>query len=51
MDLANIDCEGHNDLYKNKSHGLHHHGIFCITGNDSGLVDISSIFDGDEMVI
>lgn len=51
MDLANIDCVGQDDLCKNESHDNRSHGIFCVTGNDSGLVDISSIFDDDKMII
>ena len=44
MDLANIDCVGHNDLYKNKSHGECNHGIFCVTGNDSDYIDIEDLY-------
>ena len=51
MNLTNTDSVGQDDLYKNKSHGECNHGLFCVTGNDSGLVDISSIFDDDKMII
>ena len=44
MDLANIDCVGHNDLYKNKSHGECNHEIFCVNGNDSDFIDIDDLW-------
>ena len=44
-DLANIACIGHNDLCKNESHG----GkipceLFCVTGKDSGYIDIEDLY-------
>jgi len=44
MNLTNIDCEGQNDLHKNESHGAELHSeLFCVTGNDSGLIDIEAL--------
>ena len=40
-DVNNGNNEQNTD---NKSHGEDNHGIFCITGNDSGLVDIDDLY-------
>ncbi len=34
-----------------ESHCNNDHGIFCVTGKDSGFIDINSILDEDKMVI
>ncbi len=49
--LTNIDCVGHNELYKNESHGECNHELFCVTGNDSDYIDIDSIFDNGKMIV
>lgn len=63
MNLTNTDCVGQDDLRKtgdykepdyevdNGSHGECNHELFCVTGKDSGHIDISSIVDDDEMVM
>ena len=40
-DVNNGNNEQNTD---NKSHGEDNHGIFCVTGNDSGLVDIDDLY-------
>ena len=42
--LTNIDCVGHNELYKNESHGECNHELFCVTGNDSDYIDIDDLY-------
>lgn len=45
MNLTNIDCMGHNDLCKNKSHCAELHSeLFCVTGNDLDYVDIDDLY-------
>lgn len=44
MNLANIDCIGQNDLYKNESHGECNHELFCVTGNDPDYIDIGDLY-------
>ena len=44
MNLANIDCIGHNDLCKNESHGECNHELFCVTGNDSDYIDLDDLY-------
>lgn len=44
MDLAYIDCVGHNDLCKNKSHGECNHGLFCVTEKDLDCIDIEDLY-------
>ena len=44
MNLANIDCIGQNDLYKNESHGECNHELFCVTGNDPDYIDIDDLY-------
>lgn len=62
LDLANNACVGHDELCKvippnnsdiadNDSHDNSNHGIFCVSGNESGFIDINSILDEDKMVI
>ena len=45
MNLTNTNCVGQDELCKNKSHG----GkipceLFCVTGNNSDLVDIDDLY-------
>lgn len=42
--LPNIDCIEHNDLYKNKTHDISNHGLFCVTGKNLGCTDIDDLF-------
>ncbi len=45
MNLTNTDCVGQNELCKNESHGGKIPGeLFCVTGNDSGLIDIDDLY-------
>ena len=44
MNLANIDCIGQNDLYKNESHGECNHELFYVTGNDPDYIDIDDLY-------
>lgn len=47
--LVNTDYTGHNDLYKNESHGRKSdRELFCVIGNDSDHID--SVFD-DKIII
>jgi len=45
MNLANIDCVGHNDLCKNESHGRKSdRELFCVTEKDSDYIDIDDLY-------
>ena len=44
MNLANIDCVGQDDLFKKESHDNSNHGLFCVTGQDSGFIDIEDLY-------
>lgn len=45
LPLVNIDCVGQDGLCKEESHGAKLHGeLFCVTGKDSGLIDINDLY-------
>lgn len=52
LPLANTVCVGQNELCKNESHGRKSdRELFCVTGKDSGFIDIEDIFDDDKVVM
>ena len=45
MNLTNMDCVEHNDLYKNESHGRKtDRELFCVTGKDIGCIDVDDLY-------
>lgn len=45
MNLANIDCVGHNDLYKNESHGRKSdRELLCVVEKDLDCIDIDGLY-------
>lgn len=45
MNLVNTDCVGKNELCKNESHCAELHSeLFCVTGKDSGYIDIDDLY-------
>lgn len=51
MNIANTVIVEQDEPCKNESHGKNNHELFCVTGNDSDLIDIDSIFEDDKIVI
>ena len=45
MNLANMDCVGHNDLCKNESHGRKtDRELFFVNENDLDCIDIDELY-------
>ena len=44
VNLPNTDCVGQDELCNNESHDNSSHGIFCVTGKESDLIDIDELY-------